>query len=407
MGSFGAVVGTVLIQSTCKPRVMPTVMLRTLLLMFAFALASCGGTPEGLFVPVSATAPGASSVDLLVATTRRSATSPAELYSGERGEGLSFANIVVSIPPDSTRQPGDIEWPRTSPGNPATDFVAAGVRRLDGKATRAWLDLHGSAANKHRVLIFVHGYNNRFSDAVFRAAQIVHDFDAEVTPILFTWPSRGNLFSYGYDRESASLSRDALEQLLDMLVRDPAVHEVDILAHSMGNFLVLETLRQMAIRDRRIPAKIDDVMLAAPDVDVDVFQNEILDMGEPHPKFTLFASRDDKALALSGWIWGSDARLGAIDPKSEPYRSRLAAEHVNVLDLTDIKSDDGVNHNKFVNSPELVRLVGKRWASGQTFSDSNESIADEVLGAAANGVGALETSVEQAETGDADAPAAK
>ena len=80
---------------------------------------------------------------------------------------------------------------------------------------------------------------------------------------------------------------------------------------------------------------------------------------------------------------------------------------MNVLDLTDIKSDDGVNHNKFVNSPELVRLVGKRWASGQTFSDSNESIADEVLGAAANGVGALETSVEQAETGDADAPAAK
>ena len=313
----------------------------------------------------------------------------------------------MSIPPDSTRQPGDIEWPRTSPGNPATDFVAAGVRRLDGKATRAWLDSQGSAANKHRVLIFVHGYNNRFSDAVFRAAQIVHDFDAEVTPILFTWPSRGNLFSYGYDRESASLSRDALEQLLDMLVRDPAVQEVDILAHSMGNFLVLETLRQMAIRDRRIPAKIDDVMLAAPDVDVDVFQNEILDMGEPHPKFTLFASRDDKALALSGWIWGSDARLGAIDPKSEPYRSRLAAEHVNVLDLTDIKSDDGVNHNKFVNSPELVRLVGKRWASGQTFSDSNESIADEVLGAAANGVGALETSVEQAETGDADAPAAK
>lgn len=382
-------------------------LLRTCVLLFAFGLASCASTPEDLFVPVSATAPGASSVDLLVATTRRSAANPAELYSGERGEGLSFANVVVSIPPDSTRQPGDIDWPRTAPGNPATDFVATRVSRFDGKATRAWLDSHGSAANKHRVLIFVHGYNNRFSDAVFRATQIVHDCDAEVTPILFTWPSRGSVFAYGYDRESANLSRDAFEHLLDMLVRDPAVREVDILAHSMGNALVLETLRQMAIRDRRIPAKIDDVMLAAPDVDVDVFQNEILDMGDPHPKFTLFASRDDKALALSRWIWGSDARLGTIDPKAEPYQSRLAAEHVNVFDLTDVQSDDGVNHNKFVTSPELVRLVGKRWASGQTFSDSNESIGDQVLGAAANGVGVLETSVEQAETGDADAPAAK
>ena len=204
------------------------------------------------------------------------------------------------------------------------------------------------------------------------------------------WPSRGNLFAYGYDRESANLSRDGFEQLLDKLVGDPAVQEVDILAHSMGNWLVVETLRQMAIRDRRIPAKIDDVMLAAPDVDVDVFENEIADMGDPHPKFTLFASRDDKALALSRWIWGSDARLGAIDPKAEPYRSELAAEHVNVFDLTDIKSNDVVNHDKFVKSPELVQLIGKRLATGQTLSDGRASVADTVLGAAAGGVGALE-----------------
>src|SRR5690348_13975010 len=106
----------------------------------------------------------------------------------------------------------------------------------------------------------------------------------------------------------------------------------------MGNALVLETLRQMAIRGRRIPSK-----------DVDVFANEIADMGDPHPRFTLFASRDDKALALSRWVRGSDARLGAIDPKAEPYRTQLAAEHVSVFDLTDIKSEDGANHNKFVN----------------------------------------------------------
>ena len=245
----------------------------------------------------------------------------------------------------------------------------------------------------------MHGYNNRFSDAVFRAAQLVHDSDAEVTPILFTWPSRGSLLAYGYDRESANLSRDAFEHLLDLLVRDPSVSEVDILAHSMGNWLVVETLRQMAIRDRRIPAKIDDVMLAAPDVDVDVFRSDIADMGETHPQFTLFASRDDKALAVSGWIWGSDARLGAIDPKAEPYRSELAAEHVNVFDLTDIKSADAVNHDKFVKSPELVQIIGKRLASGQTLSDGHASLADQVVGAAEGGVGALKTSVERAEEG--------
>ncbi len=378
-------------------------MREILLLVFAFGLASCAGGPENLFVPVSATAPGASSVDMLVATTRRPAADPGEMYSGERGS-LSFANVVVSIPPDSAREAGEIQWPRTSPGNPATDFLTTKANRLDQKATRVWLDSHGSARNRHRVLIFVHGYNNRYADAVFRIAQIIHDSDAEVTPILFTWPSRASVFAYGYDRESANLSRDAFEQLLAMLVRDPAVQEIDILAHSMGNFLVIETLRQMAIRDRRIPAKISDVMLAAPDVDVDVFRNEIADIGDPHPQFTLFASRDDKALALSRWIWGSDARLGAIDPKAEPYRSELAAEHVNVFDLTDIKSADAANHSKFVNSPELVQIVGKRLATGQRLSDGRESVADQVLDTAANGIGALETSVEKAETTDVEAP---
>ena len=381
-------------------------MRKILVLVFAFGLASCAGGPENLFLPVAATAPGASSVDMLVATTRRPAADPGVMYSSERG-ALGFANVVVSIPPDSARKAGEIQLPRTSPGNPATDFVTTKAERLDQKATRVWLDSHGSARNKHRVLIFVHGYNNRFGDAVFRFAQIVHDSDAEVTPILFTWPSRASVFAYGYDRESANLSRDAFEQLLAMLVRDPAVHEIDILAHSMGNFLTIETLRQMAIRDRRIPAKINDVMLAAPDVDVDVFRSEIADMGDPHPKFTLFASRDDKALALSRWIWGSDARLGAIDPKAEPYRSELAAEHVNVFDLTDIKSDDAANHSKFVNSPELVQIVGKRLATGQALSDGRESVADQVLDTAANGVGALETTVEQAETTDVEGAAPK
>jgi esterase/lipase superfamily enzyme len=189
-----------------------------------------------------------------------------------------------------------------------------------------------------------------------------------------------------------------------MLIRDPAVGKIDILAHSMGNF---ETLRQMALRNRFIPTKIDDVMLAAPDVDVDAFESALAEMGSPHPKFTLFASRDDKALALSGWIWGSDARLGAIDPNAEPYRSRLAAEHVNVFDLTDIKASDATNHSKFVQSPELVRLVGDQLASGQTLTDGRESVVDRILSATANEVGAIETSVEKAETSADDNPAAK
>jgi esterase/lipase superfamily enzyme len=97
--------------------------------------------------------------------TRRSVDTSGELYSGERGSGLTFANIVVSIPPDRVRKIGEVQWPASSPGNPATDFVTTKVTRLDGVAALKWLDTHGAATGKHRVLVFVHGFNNRFDDA--------------------------------------------------------------------------------------------------------------------------------------------------------------------------------------------------------------------------------------------------
>lgn len=80
---------------------------------------------------------------------------------------------------------------------------------------------------------------------------------------------------------------------------------------------------------------------------------------------------------------------------------------MNVFDLTDIKASDATNHSKFLQSPELVQLVGDRWASGQTLTDGHASVVDQFLAATANEVGALETSVENAETPEAGAPAPK
>ena len=95
----------------------------------------------------------------------------------------------------------------------------------------------------------------------------------DVAPILFTWPSGGSLVDYVYDRDSAMYSRDALEAVLQALVDSRNVGSISILAHSMGNYLAVESLRQMAIRDRGLPSKIRDVMLASPDAAKDVFGN--------------------------------------------------------------------------------------------------------------------------------------
>jgi esterase/lipase superfamily enzyme len=199
-------------------------------------------------------------------------------------------------------------------------------------------------------------------------AQIAHDSNLIAVPLLFTWPSRGDLFSYTYDRESANFSRDALERLLQTLQRDPDVAEIDILAHSMGNWVALEALRQMAIRDKRLAPKIKNVMLAAPDVDMYVFRKQIAEMGSPRPPFTLFVSRDDEALRISRKVWGNVPRIGAVNPNVEPFLSQFRQEQITVIDLTDVTTDDRLNHSKFAESPEVVKLIGSRLANGQNFA---------------------------------------
>jgi esterase/lipase superfamily enzyme len=89
-----------------------------------------------------------------------------------------------------------------------------------------------------------------------------------------------------------------------------------------------------AIRNGGLPAKFKNVMLADADVDVDVFRSQIADMGTHRPGFTLFVSRDDRALAASKRVWGNVDRLGAIDPQQSPYKEELIANATQVCGVT-------------------------------------------------------------------------
>lgn len=354
--------------------------------LVCIALGACGGRVRGVLVPNGGTpVDGASPVTMLVATTRApDERNPGELFSGERAPTMSFAQITVSVPPDAGRTIGDVQWPSRLPGDPAREFVTSEVRKIPESGTREALRRALVRSRDGHVLVFVHGFNNRFEEAVYRFAQIVHDSGARAAPVLFTWPSRGSLFAYYYDRESANYSRDALERVLASLARNPQVREVSVMAHSMGNWLTLETLRQMAIRNGRVPAKIRNVMLAAPDVDTGVFVTQMSQMGATRPNFTLFVSQDDRALALSRRLAGGINRLGAIDPEQEPFRTQLAQNRITVLDLTKLRAGDSTNHNKFAASPEVVRFIGQRLVDGQRIND-NETGLGHRLGEIATG----------------------
>lgn len=338
-------------------------------------LQACASHPVGVMTPVaSAQANGQSVVDMLVVTSRQPSGDPASLFSGERSSEPSITGVSVSIPSDRHRIAGTVQWPKKLPPNPETDFSVVRVDDLTSvTAARQWIGEHRKSRH---AMVFIHGFNNTYEDAVFRYAQIVHDSGADVTPVLFTWPSRASLFDYNYDKESTNFSRTALEQTLRGLSRDPDVADVTILAHSMGTWLAMESLRQMAIRDGAISPKIHNVVLASPDIDVDVFAKQWSELGGKRPKFTLFVSQDDKALALSRYISGDVQRLGAVNPASEPYKSQLEKAGIAVVDLTAVKTGDRLNHGKFAEHPEIVQLIGKRLVTGQTLTDSNVSLGE-------------------------------
>src|SRR5262249_11520564 len=195
------------------------------------ACVACSSTrpSQGVLTPVAASVEGASRVSLLAVTNRQKETkNTGEMFSGERAEDTSYAAITVSIPPDSARKVGQVQWPASSPGDPQTDFVTTSADYLDKQAFTASLSRMAKETGRSTVLVFVHGFNNRFDDAVYRFAQVVHDSKAAGIPVLFTWPSRGELRlgAYAYDRESAIYSRDAMEQLLDTVAANPNVKEV-------------------------------------------------------------------------------------------------------------------------------------------------------------------------------------
>ena len=346
---------------------------RVIIAAGAIALsAGCASKLDNVFIPVEdsiALASGASRVEMLVATTRKPSDVPGEMFGGDRGEA-SFAEITISIPP--SHKAGAVEWPTKLPADPQKSFATVKADFMERDAVIALFNQRLAKEPSRSVLVFVHGYNNRFDDAVFRFAQIVHDSGTRAVPVLFTWPSRGGVLAYGYDKDSATYSRDALEKLLGYLIADKSVNEISIMSHSMGNWVTLETLRQMSIRNKGISTKVKNVLLADPDVDIDIFRTQVLEMGEKRPDFTVFISDDDKALAASKILWGSTARLGAIDPTDPNYAAFLHQHRIHVVNMSDIKSDDRMNHGKFAQSPEVIQLIGRQLATGQVISDHQQ-----------------------------------
>ncbi|CAH2403599.1 hypothetical protein MES4922_310003 [Mesorhizobium ventifaucium] len=244
---------------------------------------------------------------IFVATTRKRARK----IRGRCSTVTVHRPPVLPVSRSPFHQVGAIERVRGSANsNPAKDFTATEVEFYEGAPQFAKAVGADIATRGDRALVFVHGFNNGFDDGIYRLTQIAHDTKYSGTPVLFSWASSGKTTGYIYDKESANAARDDLEETLRMLAKTKA-KSIDIVAHSIGTWVTMEALRQLAITgDRDLSDKLGYVILASPDIDVDVFKKQMIRYGKPDKPFAILLSGDDRALRLSSLISGDKPRVG-------------------------------------------------------------------------------------------------
>lgn len=308
-------------------------------------MCACG--PRGK-IEYGAPVPSGSPVDVWVARFRPTEPPGEGQRSPPRPVIMSFEKTTVSVP--QSHQPGQIEWPKRTP-DATTDFVSLSTRPYPNLNSFASQITKSDINNTDEVLLFVHGFNVRHGEAVYQLAQVSHDFEIPSQTILFSWPSAGVPSGYLFDRDSVLIARDQLETVIRALT-EKSERKVILLGHSMGNLLIMETLRQIEISGNfDLRKKIGALIMVSPDIDGELFYTQASRLKQiPYPAI-IIAARQDRALRLSALLTGHTNRLG-----SQTDRSAVRDLPITVIDATDL-GGRGRNHDIALTSPAAISLL--------------------------------------------------
>lgn len=324
--------------------------MRTVLMALAGLLTLAACAPTLTLTGFAERPPGVELEEILVVTSRAPLDNGA-LFGRDRASELSYGVFEVSVPPD--REPGRIVWPRGTP-DPLRHFTFASAQLSDGEAGFV-ADLNRRLSqlddDERIIVIFVHGYNETFGSALFRFAQMMHDFRMPGVPLHYSWPSAGDPRYYAYDLDSVFIARDGFARMLHLASQAQA-DRIIIIAHSMGSMLTMETLRELAVSDEQgVLSKIGPVALMSPDVSIDVFRSQLGSLRDSGVDFIVFTSSRDRALRASALLRGQTDRLGSLRSVEEVSDLRLT-----VVDVSEMRTADPLRHSTLAMSPALIAL---------------------------------------------------
>lgn len=244
-------------------------------------------------------------------------------------EVVRYGTCAVSIPP--RHKVGAVERPLIGPENEQDHVVLKEIEKLE---ETAFFDLVKSRIaelpkDSRSCFIFIHGFNVDFDSAARRTAQMHYDLKFETVPIFFSWPSRANVRHYFSDRNEIEFSRYVIKQFLSDIAQRVEADRIHVIAHSMGADATCRAIADLGDRGKIF----DQIILAAPDIDSEVFRVQIAPrMTQTANRTTLYCSNNDWALMLSR-NFNDSTRAG------DSSGGALVLQGVDTIDASEIDTD--------------------------------------------------------------------
>jgi esterase/lipase superfamily enzyme len=277
---------------------------------------------------------------------------PVRRFTGERGNGkLTFGVANVSIP--SSHRVAELEqpvwWRFEFHPDPEKHVVMQSLCILDRASFSAEMKATLTSEGQRDLLLFVHGFNVDFSDAARRAAQLAYDLRFPGPAALYSWPSKAVVRGYGTDESTVEWSTPHFDEFLKILLSEVSAASVDVIAHSMGNRALVNTLAHFDLS--ALPtgsAYLRNCVLVAPDVDASTFRQLASSICDRSGHCTLYASSRDIPLRVSKLLHGypraGDAGTGLV-----------VVDGVDTIDASNVNTALGLGHSYFATTISILR----------------------------------------------------
>jgi esterase/lipase superfamily enzyme len=287
---------------------------------------------------------------------------------------ISYGTCEVSIPPD--HQVGEMEAPGIFQSwRPEKHVMLLKIDPQTGDVFFDTLRRRIGESTGRKTFIFVHGFSVSFEDAARRTAQMAFDLKFDGPPIFFSWPTEAISLTnldptvYTVAGNNAHWATRHFAAFLTDVVRRTGAETVHLIAHSMGNRVVTDALMELFYvltpEERR---RLKEVILSAPDIDADVFIEQIAPrLSSMNERVTLYASTKDAALQAARRVHGYP-RIGDLS------QVRQVPAGVELVDASEVETDP-FGHSYYGNAESVISDICALITSGARAAGRGSTLA--------------------------------